>query len=658
MKCFSRIAWLLAGSCIGTTIVEAFPQNFICNDPRIGGGYTIMGLTPKKVSKSVLTASSTSYTAGSSVTFTVGGMSNGGAYCAIRALPKLGWLGQYGTFSDLSSKLASTGGGCPNTVYTPVVMSSGSFTWTANADTVGPVDFVVLYGSNRALSISTFTLSGPPVPNYPPVQLSAPLPLPLKSHRQQTGRVYSAANVCEAPADGSYNLPNAPVFLQKLRGKSVTLPAGECLKCREDFLDACSSALIQCPSEPGSPATQTLFQSENCTGVPISTSQLPASFVHCPGPEYYSPEYLDLSRFVPKLQRDHPSYFPNASIAEAAVSEYRRMLLVIQAYPAAPAVPSKLVDLCWHEHILDTQAYQRDSQKMFGKYLHHAPSFGDPETDEAVKAEKKEMVAQQKEMLRRYAELFGEEPRAMFWPAVGGGQMGAGRLPDCCKALCVKADCVTCVGCNAVECGKFFESDETPRRALVTQVLPSHFSGYVPFLKTFSASASVPTYLCTKTPMPGMTLSWTIYGDYIYVQQTMKKDVWHGIGFSTVSPYDMGMSDFVIAIFSGNYTGLRDLYKYDAGNHYPCWDVLTQCSVDGKAGTQDLTDRVVTRVGGVSTSSWTRLLVTPDKKDAPITSASQHVLFATGVEDAFTYHGIDSTAKYLMNFFTGTMTAA
>ena len=40
------------------------------------------------------------------------------------------------------------------------------------------------------------------------------------------------------------------------------------------------------------------------------------------------------------------------------------MLKLMQAYPDQPAVPSKLVDLVWHEHILDTQQYQRDTLSL------------------------------------------------------------------------------------------------------------------------------------------------------------------------------------------------------------------------------------------------------------------------------------------------------
>jgi hypothetical protein len=55
----------------------------------------------------------------------------------------------------------------------------------------------------------------------------------------------------------------------------------------------------------------------------------------------------------------------------------------------------------------------------------------------------------------------------------------------------------------------------------------------------------------------------------------------------------MGFKDYIITLYNNNYTGVRDLYKYDAGNDYPCWDVLYQCSVGNTTkGTMDLLNRV------------------------------------------------------------------
>jgi len=300
---------------------------------------------------------------------------------------------------------------------------------------------------------------------------------------------------------------------------------------------------------------------------------------------------------------------------------------------------------------------------MFGKYIHHAPSFGD-DADDDVKAEKLEMVDQQKEMLEQYVELFGDHPNTEIWPLAKSGTspapgMGNGRLPDCCKAACVKVDCVTCVGCNAIDCGKLSAEEETAKLK-TTHVLPEYFAGYVPLSPELQNQIpeSATTYLCEIEPMTGMTLKWTISGQNIFMQQTLQTSVaetWHSVGFTNVAPYNMGFADYIVSLFAnyaGSYSGVRDLYKYDEGNHYPCWDVLQQCSLDGKAGTQDLQSRTAVRSKGISTSSWYRLLDTGDYKDSPITATSQNVMFARGVNDEFTYHGVESRTTCTVNFFT------
>lgn len=39
-------------------------------------------------------------------------------------------------------------------------------------------------------------------------------------------------------------------------------------------------------------------------------------------------------------------------------------------------VPNKIMDIFWHYHILDTRAYHKDCEAVFGHYLHHFPYFG------------------------------------------------------------------------------------------------------------------------------------------------------------------------------------------------------------------------------------------------------------------------------------------
>lgn len=61
---------------------------------------------------------------------------------------------------------------------------------------------------------------------------------------------------------------------------------------------------------------------------------------------------------------------------DLAEREYRRFLTLKARYPHAILVPSKLMDKFWHAHILDTAAYARDCENLFGRFMHHFPYFG------------------------------------------------------------------------------------------------------------------------------------------------------------------------------------------------------------------------------------------------------------------------------------------
>jgi hypothetical protein len=147
------------------------------------------------------------------------------------------------------------------------------------------------------------------------------------------------------------------------------------------------------------------------------------------------------------------------------------MLVIVQKHPKSAVVPSKLVDLVWHSHILDTEQYKRDSVRMFGRYLDHAPSFGGEE-------EKEDLVVKQKAMFGVYEKEFGEAvPQAMWNPRNGVGEFAADgeKSPDCCAAQCVKPECAGCVGCNAKDCG-YMGDDEGLSiipSSLISSLLPS-----------------------------------------------------------------------------------------------------------------------------------------------------------------------------------------
>lgn len=58
------------------------------------------------------------------------------------------------------------------------------------------------------------------------------------------------------------------------------------------------------------------------------------------------------------------------------VDQYRRFLYLVAKYPGQVIVPTSRIDKLWHQHILNTRAYERDCIRLFGSYLHHVPSFG------------------------------------------------------------------------------------------------------------------------------------------------------------------------------------------------------------------------------------------------------------------------------------------
>lgn len=435
----------------------------------------------------------------------------------------------------------------------------------------------------------------------------------------------------------------SPVFIQHLPSGAVTFPTNHCNRCRGDKLDVCLSSRVQCKVD-GPPEELIWSNVDNCDGPPTRRiSSLPSDFVTCPGPEHYSPKNINLDRFNSKLQRDYPDLFPNNKTADMAIKEYRKMLILNQVYPHTPIVPSKLVDQVWHTHILDTIQYHRDCLRMFGRYLHHAPSFGGEE-------EKTELREDQKVMLEKYQEHFNEAAPVDIWPVLSKKK----KLPDCCKAECVKPNCVQCVGCDAINCG--YEDDELKTR---TPLSPSTFGGYVPIDESDLDYELPPTYAHKVTPFPNMEFSWTISDGYIQYVHTLKDvQAWYAFGVSGKEPHGMAESDYMLSSYNKNYTGVFDLWKYDDGEGYPCWDVLYECSVKNKTkGTKDIEDSAIKRADGITTSTWRRKLNTGDSKDWPIVRGDMTVLFAYGDNsDWFLYHTYENRVMCEINFYDGTTT--
>ena len=65
----------------------------------------------------------------------------------------------------------------------------------------------------------------------------------------------------------------------------------------------------------------------------------------------------------------------NPAQLESAELEYKRYLHLCLK-EGKGIVPNQIMDETWHYHILDTRAYSKDTEEVFGFYLHHFPYFG------------------------------------------------------------------------------------------------------------------------------------------------------------------------------------------------------------------------------------------------------------------------------------------
>lgn len=82
---------------------------------------------------------------------------------------------------------------------------------------------------------------------------------------------------------------------------------------------------------------------------------------------------LDFTMLKRKLIEEHSW---TSEFCEDVDSLYRKFLALNARYPDQKICPTGPIDTFWHAHILDTRAYARDCEVVFGAYLHHFPYFG------------------------------------------------------------------------------------------------------------------------------------------------------------------------------------------------------------------------------------------------------------------------------------------
>ena len=85
---------------------------------------------------------------------------------------------------------------------------------------------------------------------------------------------------------------------------------------------------------------------------------------------------IDLSPLIFKMQCEGTTLNGKEINFADATQAYVRFLTLRKANPERTLVPSELIDLVWHYHILDTRKYCDDCERLFGSYLHHDPYFG------------------------------------------------------------------------------------------------------------------------------------------------------------------------------------------------------------------------------------------------------------------------------------------
>lgn len=85
---------------------------------------------------------------------------------------------------------------------------------------------------------------------------------------------------------------------------------------------------------------------------------------------------LDLSNLELKLANRDLGKKLSADEIHQCRREYRAFIALSVAYTGEILVPSQRADEFWHAHILDTRAYQRDSESLFGFFFHHFPYLG------------------------------------------------------------------------------------------------------------------------------------------------------------------------------------------------------------------------------------------------------------------------------------------
>jgi len=133
---------------------------------------------------------------------------------------------------------------------------------------------------------------------------------------------------------------------------------------------------------------------------------------------------LDLGCIRFKILQPESRVRWTASQAKLVESEYRKFLALRLLHPGKAIVPAAMLDVFWHQHILDTEKYAHDCNKLFGEFMHHFPYFGLRSAKDA-----KNLADAFIETCDLYRAAFGPPPRGMWTTAADCGRLGC--APSC-----------------------------------------------------------------------------------------------------------------------------------------------------------------------------------------------------------------------------------
>jgi hypothetical protein len=91
---------------------------------------------------------------------------------------------------------------------------------------------------------------------------------------------------------------------------------------------------------------------------------------------FESIDALEFSLLKAKLAHPEQGLGWTQAHADQVEQAYKQYLKVVLQHPEERVSPSMDVDKFWHAHILDTQRYVQDCERIFGYFLHHYPYAG------------------------------------------------------------------------------------------------------------------------------------------------------------------------------------------------------------------------------------------------------------------------------------------